>query len=123
MYSQTLMDHFGNPRNSGQLEKYSVRGVSGDPNSGPFMVLYLDVQKSRIRAVSFQTYGCAAAIAAGSLLTELVKGRTLDEASTLDAKSIKAGLGGIPLGKEHCADTAISALRNALSQVKGEDKQ
>jgi nitrogen fixation NifU-like protein len=118
MYSTTLMDHFGNPRNAGVLKEYSVRGVSGDPNAGPFMVFYLDIRKRKIRDVSFQTYGCAAAIAAGSYLTELVKGKSLEEAAAIDAQTIKAGLGGLPLGKEHCASTAVSALRDALDKAK-----
>ena len=117
MYSATLMDHFGNPRNVGVLDRYTVRGVSGNPNAGPFMVLYLDIHRKRIRNVSYQTYGCAAAIAAGSYLTEIVKGKSLEEAAGVDAVAIKNGLGGLPLGKEHCASTAISALRHALDQV------
>ena len=81
------------------------------------MVLYLDVRDRRILHAGFQTYGCAAAIAAGSLLTELILGRTIEDLAKLDAPTLRLGLGGLPLGKEHCADIAISALGDALRNL------
>ena len=117
MYSATLMDHFERPRNGGKPEVFNAKGVSGDPSAGPFMVLYLNVQGGRIAGVGFQTYGCGPAVAAGSLLTELVKGKSLLEASAITAPILTTGLGGLPLGKGHCADIAIDALNRALSEA------
>ena len=115
MYSATVMDHFGNPRNVGVLPSCTHKGVSGDPNAGPFVVLYLEIHEGIVRNVSYQTYGCAAAIAAGSYLTELIKGRSVEESKRVEWEEIQRGLGGLPLGKEHCAQSAVSALRNALA--------
>jgi nitrogen fixation NifU-like protein len=117
MYSPTVMDHFGNPRNSGRPVRNNVTGVAGTPEAGPFMVLYLDVEGDYIREVGFQTYGCAPAIAAGSLLTEMIKGRGVEEASAINSKRLMEELGGLPLGKEHCAEIAISALADALRKA------
>lgn len=115
MYSPIVMDHFGNPRNVGVLASFTHKGVSGNPNAGPFVVLYLDIEEGIIRNVSYQTYGCAAAIAAGSYLTELIRGRSVEESKGIEWVDIQRGLGGLPLGKEHCAQTAVSALRQALA--------
>ena len=115
MYSATVMDHFGNPRNVGVLPSFTHKGISGDPNAGPFVVLYLDIKDGIIRNVSYQTYGCAAAIAAGSYLTELIKGRSVDESKSIEWSDIQRGLGGLPLGKEHCAQIAVAALRSAFT--------
>src|SRR5579883_908706 len=120
MYSAKLMDHFQNPRNAGKPERYSVKGVAGDPRSGPFMILYLDLQGPYIRDAKFQTYGCAPAIAAGSLLTELVKGRTISQTAPIDAAFITEHLGGLPLGKEICANLAATALGSAIGAIPKE---
>lgn len=117
MYSETVMDHFGNPRNVGVLDPCTAKGVAGDPSAGPFMVLYLKVEGGLITSARFQTYGCAAAIAAGSYLTERLRGKLVDVARAVDAELLLEGLGGLPLGKRHCADIAITALRDALCRV------
>ena len=113
-YSEIVLDHFGNPRNVGKPARFNARGTAGRPDAGPFMVLYLDIEGGVIQAAGFQTYGCPAAIAAGSLLTELVKGRTLEDVGRLDGATLIASLGGLPMGKEHCAQIAIGALSDAL---------
>ena len=117
MYSEIVMDHFQNPRNVGKPGEFNARGVSGNPDAGPFMVLYLDIEGEGIRGAAFQTYGCGPAIAAGSLLTEMVKGRSVAEARSITSHVLLDRLGGLPLGKTHCADLAVSALRDALGQV------
>lgn len=119
MYSEIVLDHFGNPRNAGVPPRFNAKGVAGNPDAGPFLVLYLDIREARIAAAGFQTYGCGAAIAAGSLLTELVLGRTVAEAARLDAAELQRRLGGLPLGKEHCAAIAITALADALKEAGG----
>lgn len=117
MYSPIVLDHFGNPRNVGPLARYQARGVAGTPEAGPFMILYLDIQEGRIVNAAFQTYGCGPAIASGSMLTELIKGKSVDEARSLDSSALLHSLGGLPLGKEHCAAIAISALSDALRSI------
>jgi NifU-like protein involved in Fe-S cluster formation len=114
MYSPIIMDHFERPRNVGKLADCNAKGVAGDPSSGPFMVLYLRIQAGTIEKASFETYGCPPAIAAGSFLTELIKGQTIEEAAEITDSGLAELLGGVPLGKEHCPQTAISALKAAL---------
>lgn len=119
MYSPVVMDHFGNPRNVGVLEPCSAKGVAGNPDSGPFMIIYLKLDRDRIAEVRFQTNGCAAAIAAGSYLTESLRGKSIEVARVVDAEILLDGLGGLPLGKRHCAQTAIAALQDALRRLGG----
>ena len=117
MYSPTVMEHFGNPRNVGKPSGEFVTGLAGKIEEGPFMVLYIGVEDSRIARVGFQTYGCGPTIASGSLLTELIKGRRCDEALAITPEQLIEQLGGLPLGKRHCAEIAIAALANGLRAV------
>lgn len=117
-YSPIVMDHFGNPRNIGKPPVYNASGTAGNPHGGLFLVVYLNVVEGMIQNAAFQTYGCAAAIAAGSLLTEMIKGKSVQEASRFEAPVLREKLGGLPLGKEQCADLAVSALKNALAQME-----
>jgi nitrogen fixation NifU-like protein len=114
MYSDTIMDHFRNPRNAGKLPTCNAKGVSGDPNAGPFMVLYLEIHSGVVERASFETYGCPPAIAAGSYLTVWVQGKSIDQVAKLEPPELSELLGGIPLGKEHCPQIAISSLKAAL---------
>jgi nitrogen fixation protein NifU and related proteins len=116
MYSPKVLDHFGNPRNGGKPARFTARGVAGDPSAGPYMTIYLDLADQRIAGIGFETYGCGAAIAAGSMLTELVKGKSVQEAATITPEILIAALEGLPLGKEHCAQIAIAALKDALGR-------
>lgn len=118
MYSDTVLDHFGNPRNIGRPMRVDARGVAGNPESGPFTVLYIGLEGRTIAHVGFETYGCAASIAAGSLLTELLKGRSIEDVESIDATVILEKLGGLPLGKRQCADLAITAFRDALAKLR-----
>lgn len=116
MYSVTLMDHFTHPRNVGALDAPDLVGQAGEPGSGPFMVLHLATDGGRITAARFQTYGCGPAIAAGSLLTELIVSRTRGECAGLTVDDLVRGLGGMPEEKVYCAQLAIDALAGALAK-------
>lgn len=113
-YSATVMSHFTAPRNIGQLESPDRVGLAGRPGQGRFVVMQLMVDEERVTAARFQSHGCGATIAAGSMLTELVQGRTIDECRHLSADHLLLALGGLPADKAHCAGFALAALRNAL---------
>lgn len=115
MYSQTVLDHFGNPRNVGRPAGTTSEGLTGDPSSGPFMRVFLRVEGNKVVSAGFETYGCVASIAAGSVLTSWITGRSVAEAAALSQSELVRMLGGLPLGKDHCAATAVSALQKALS--------
>jgi nitrogen fixation protein NifU and related proteins len=118
MYSATVLDHFHNARNVGALEAPDAVGVAGEPGHGNYLILDLQLSGDRITACGFQTFGCAPAIAAGSLLTELIKGRTVAEALALTPAQLEEALGGLPLGRRHCAALAIEALHDGLRLVE-----
>jgi NifU-like protein involved in Fe-S cluster formation len=113
-YSAIVMDHFHAPRNARRMERPDRVGTAGTPARGPFLVLYLRLVGQRIEEASFQTYGCAPAIAAGSLLAERLPGVTLAEARAWTAPAIEAALGGLPRHKRVCAELAAQALALAL---------
>ena len=113
-YSQTVREHFFHPRNAGALGNADAVGTEGTPGGGPFMEIYVKLHEERVVDISFQTFGCAASIASCSVLTEMVKGKTVQEALAVTAEDLEALLGGLPLGKEHCPGMAVSALRKAL---------
>jgi NifU-like protein involved in Fe-S cluster formation len=117
--SETIQDHFLNPRNAGVLENADGVGTEGSPGAGNFMVIAVRLRAGVIEEAKFQTYGCAGAIAAGSCLTEWITGRTVVEAAAITAAELNARLGGLPLGKEHCASLAVAALRRALKDAGG----
>ncbi len=112
MYTETI--HFKEPRNVGRPQGFNVRGVAGDPAAGPFFIVYLDVDaESVIQHANFETYGCMAAVTAGSYLTESIKGQRIDDVA-LTPERLKEGLTGLPLSKEHCALLAVGALAHAI---------
>jgi NifU-like protein involved in Fe-S cluster formation len=117
MYSSVVMDHFERPRNAGKPPRYNRVGISGDPNAGPFVILYLDIQDGRIQGVGFETYVCGPAIAAASILTEMIKDKSPEEAGQIKGRMLFDVMGDLPLGKLHSVDMAISALGRALSSV------
>jgi NifU-like protein involved in Fe-S cluster formation len=116
MYAEALSDHFHHPRNVGKLEGADTVGTAGVPYCGPFMVLSLRVFGGRIADAKFQTYGCPVAIACGSFVAESVVGMAVSDALQLTAQDVSEGLGGVPLGKEHCPRLAVDALRDAVSR-------
>lgn len=117
MYSPTVLAHLENPRNVGVLDDATAQGTATNPVCGDLLHLYLKVGDDKITAASFQVQGCPPSIAAGSALTELLTGLTLDDALSLKPPDIARALAGLPRNKEHCAVLAIDALRAALAQL------
>ncbi len=99
------------------MEQPDVVGRSGVPGRGNYMVLYLRLVNGVVEGCTFQTYGCPGAIACGSVTTELVASKSLEECCRIGPEDVMAALNGLPLGKKHCADLAVNALRDALSQI------
>ncbi len=117
-YSDKVMDHFMNPRNMGEIEDADGVGEVGNPACGDVMKLFLKIEGDRIVDAKFKTFGCGAAIASSSMTTELIKGKTLDEALKLSNEAVAEALGGLPPAKQHCSVLAEDALRQALEDYK-----
>lgn len=119
MYSEKVMDHFQNPRNVGEIEDASGVGTVGNARCGDIMRIFLDIdEEGIIRDVKFKTFGCGAAIATSSKATELVKGKTIDEALKITNKMVMDSLGGLPAVKVHCSVLAEEALHAAIKDYK-----
>jgi nitrogen fixation NifU-like protein len=114
MYSKTVMDHFKNPRNVGTLDNPDGVGEIGNPLCGDMMTIHLQVENDRIEDIKFQTFGCGAAIAVSSMLTELAKGKDLDEAKKITNKDVAEALEGLPKNKLHCSNLGADALQAAI---------
>ena len=114
MYSEKVLDHFQNPRNVGEIENPDGVGQAGNPKCGDIMKIYLRVEDDIITDIKFKTFGCGAAIATSSMITELVKGKTLDEALQVSNKTVVEALGGLPPVKMHCSVLAEQAVRGAI---------
>lgn len=114
-YSQKVMDHFAMPRNVGELKDANGIGEVGNAKCGDIMKMYIKVEKNVITDISFKTFGCGAAIATSSIATEMIKGRTLDEALTLTNKAVVEALDGLPSSKVHCSVLAEQAIKSAIS--------
>jgi nitrogen fixation NifU-like protein len=114
-YSEEVMEHFRNPRNVGEIENPSGRGKVGNPVCGDIMELYIKVDDNGvITDAKFKTFGCGAAIASSSILTELIKGKTVEEAKEVSNKAVVKALGGLPKVKLHCSVLAEDALNKAI---------
>ena len=118
MYSKTVMDHFKNPRNVGTLENPDGVGEIGNPLCGDMMSIYLQVEDDRIEDIKFQTFGCGAAIAVSSMLTEIAKGKTLEEAKQITNKDVAEALEGLPKNKLHCSNLGADALKAAIQDYE-----
>ena len=115
MYSEKVMDHFQHPRNVGEIENASGMGTVGNAKCGDIMRIYLDIDDNQIiQDVKFKTFGCGAAIATSSMVTELVKGKSLDEALKISNQAVAEALGGLPPAKMHCSNLAADALHEAI---------
>ena len=117
-YTQQVMDHFMNPRNMGEMENADGVGTVGNAKCGDIMRIYIKVEDDVITDVKFKTFGCGAAIATSSKATELVKGKTIDEALTITNKMVMDALGGLPPVKVHCSVLAEEALHAAIQDYK-----
>lgn len=113
-YSEKVMDHFTNPRNVGEIADADGIGNVGNPVCGDVMRMYLKIENNIIVDVKFKTFGCGAAIATSSMVTEMVKGKTIEEALNITNKAVAEALGGLPPVKMHCSVLAEEALRSAL---------
>jgi nitrogen fixation NifU-like protein len=116
MYSETLLDHFRAPRNVGMMRNADAVGESEDATCGDLARFYLRVRDGRVAEARFQTYGCGPSIAASSLLTELIQGRTFEELNGLSAEAVEEALGGLPVARRHAATLAVEALRVAMAR-------
>ena len=119
MYSEKVMDHFANPRNSGIIENASGEGTVGNPTCGDLMTIYIDVDDNEvIQDIKFETFGCGAAIATSSMITEIAKGMTVDEALEITRNDVADALDGLPPIKMHCSNLAADALTEAIKDYK-----
>ncbi|MDO8670836.1 MAG: Fe-S cluster assembly scaffold protein NifU [Dehalococcoidia bacterium] len=118
MYTERVMDHFSNPRNVGSMADADGVGLEGNPVCGDLMKIFIKVKDDRIEDIKFQTFGCGAAIATSSMVTELVKGKTLDEAMAISNRKVAEALGGLPSQKMHCSNLAADALHKAIEDYR-----
>ena len=114
-YSAKVMDHFANPRNVGEIADANGVGQVGNPTCGDIMKMYLKIENNVIEDVKFKTFGCGAAIATSSIATEMIKGKTVDEALKLTNKAVVEALDGLPPVKVHCSVLAEQAVKSALA--------
>ena len=114
LYTETVMEHFLHPRNVGELPDANGIGEVGNAKCGDIMKMYLKIRDGRIEDVRFETFGCGSAIASSSIATEMIKGRTLDEALALTNQQVVDALGGLPAHKLHCSVLAEEAVKSAL---------
>jgi nitrogen fixation NifU-like protein len=118
MYTEKVMDHFRNPRNVGEITDADGVGNVGNPVCGDMMSITIKVEDDRIADIKFKTFGCGAAIAVSSMVTEMAKGRLLDEAIKISRNEVAEELGGLPPVKMHCSNLAADALREAIKDFK-----
>lgn len=118
MYSEKVMDHFNNPRNVGELSDADGIGSEGNPVCGDMMKIFIKVDDERISDIKFKTFGCGAAIAVSSMITEMAKGKTLDEALAITKESVAEALDGLPAQKQHCSNLGADALHKAIEDYK-----
>jgi nitrogen fixation NifU-like protein len=122
MYSEKVMDHFMNPRNVGEIKDADGIGEEGNPVCGDMMTFYIKVKDNHLEDVKFQTFGCGAAVAVSSMVSEMAKGKTLEEALKITPSLVAQELEGLPKNKYHCSNLGAQALRKAIrdyTQKKG----
>ncbi len=118
MYSEKVMEHFRNPRNVGEMPDADGVGKVGNPVCGDIMELSIKVKDGKIEDAKFRTFGCGAAIATSSMVTELVKGKTIEDALEISNRAVAEALGGLPPVKMHCSVLAEQALRSAIQDYQ-----
>ena len=122
MYGKKVMDHFMNPRNVGEIKDANGIGEVGNPVCGDMMTFYIKVKDNKLEDVKFKTFGCGAAIAVSSMVSEMAKGKTLDEALKISNKSVAEELGGLPKNKLHCSNLGADALHKAIENYQEKQK-
>ena len=123
MYTEKVMDHFSNPRNVGEIENADGVGTVGNPACGDIMKIFIKVENDTIVDIKFKTFGCGAAIASSSIATELIMGKTIDEALKITNKMVVDALGGLPKEKLHCSVLAEEALKTAIEDYKKKQEE
>ena len=118
MYNKTVMDHFRNPRNVGVIEGADGIGEVGNPLCGDMMTIYLRIRDECIEDIKFQTFGCGSAIAVSSMLTEIAKGRLIEDAKKITNKEVADALEGLPKNKLHCSNLGADALQMAIKDYE-----
>jgi nitrogen fixation protein NifU and related proteins len=118
MYTEKVMDHFSNPRNVGEIENANGVGEVGNASCGDIMRISLKVEDDIIKDVKFKTFGCGAAIATSSMVTEMAIGKTIDEALILTNQAVAEALDGLPPAKMHCSNLAADALHEAIKDYR-----
>ena len=119
MYSDIVLEHFTNPRNVGSIPDTDGVGLVGSPVCSDMIKIFIKVRDNCIEDIKFQTFGCGAAIATSSMITEMVKGKTVEEAREVTNEAVAEALGGLPPGKMHCSNLAADAMNRALDDYKG----
>ena len=119
MYSEQVMEHFSNPRNVGKMENPDGIGEVGNAKCGDIMKIYLKIDDNVITDVKFNTFGCGAAIATSSIATQMIEGKSVDEALGLTNKAVMEALGGLPPAKVHCSVLAEEAVKAAIEDYRG----
>ncbi|MGD0495399.1 MAG: Fe-S cluster assembly scaffold protein NifU [Candidatus Bathyarchaeia archaeon] len=114
MYTEKVMEHFRNPRNMGEIPDADGIGTVGNPVCGDLMTIYIKVKDGRLEDIKFKTFGCGSAIATSSMITELAKGKTLEEGMKITRANVADSLGGLPPVKMHCSNLAADALHAAI---------
>jgi nitrogen fixation protein NifU and related proteins len=118
MYSDKVMDHFSNPRNVGEIDNADGVGEVGNASCGDIMKIFLKVEDNVIKDIKFKTFGCGAAIATSSMVTEMAMGKTIDEALELTNAAVAEALDGLPTQKMHCSNLAADALHEAIKNYR-----
>jgi nitrogen fixation NifU-like protein len=118
MYSEKVMDHFMNPRNVGEIKDADGVGTVGNPVCGDMMTFYIKVNDNKLEDVKFKTFGCGAAIAVSSMISEMAKGKSLDEAMAISNKDVATELDGLPSNKMHCSNLGADALHKAIENYR-----
>jgi nitrogen fixation NifU-like protein len=123
IYSEKVMDHFMNPRNVGEIENPDGVGEVGNPVCGDMMTFYIKVKDNRLEDVKFKTFGCGAAIAVSSMVSEMAKGKTLEEVRKITPKTVAEELEGLPKNKFHCSNLGAQALNKAIDNYLSKKKR
>jgi nitrogen fixation NifU-like protein len=122
-YSEKVMDHFANPRNVGEIENADGVGSVGNPVCGDMMTFNIKVDGDRLTDVKFKTFGCGAAIACSSMVSEMAKGKTLEEAKRITNADVAAELEGLPKNKMHCSNLGADALHKAIEDYEAKARE
>lgn len=122
-YNKIVKNHFYNPRNVGELKNANGIGTVGSKTCGDIMTVYLIIENNKIKKVKYKTYGCAAAIASGSIATEMIKGMDINKALKINREDVANKLGGLPEFKMHCSNLAADAIKKAIKNYQTKDKK